>query len=326
MQPNFKIVQSPLFLLSLFMLITNDLILKELYGNFITGKLSDFAGLYVWALFWISLFPRFKKPLLLGSALLFIFWKSVYSSGFIHFWNTNFGLQINRVIDYWDLTALLVLIPIAIKEPGFTIPRFKLPPVIPIVFCIYAFAATSSQEHLEYEKSEPYFFESNLDTLIFDINDWIKVHEAPTRPLSKHRSNINYWEQFYQDSIGYYVSRIEHHQDTVYTEEGEFDYVMEFDIPIRDSVYLNSDSTCYIPIPLDQYLREDGRYYDGWMDAKIKFEVLPNGINIHLIELIAENFTGIFEGGVDEVEQEKLKENFEAVFIQWLSAKNEHFN
>lgn len=49
------------FLLALTLLLLNDFVLKETFANWFTGKLSDFAGLFVFPLFWITLFPNRKQ-------------------------------------------------------------------------------------------------------------------------------------------------------------------------------------------------------------------------------------------------------------------------
>lgn len=46
------------FNVALAMLLLNDFILKDLYGNWLTGKLSNFAELSVFSLFFIVVFPN----------------------------------------------------------------------------------------------------------------------------------------------------------------------------------------------------------------------------------------------------------------------------
>jgi hypothetical protein len=98
----------PLFLTSLFLLVTNDLYWKYEYGNWLTGKLSDFAGLVVLPVFLSALFPRYRKAAVVGSGLFFVWWKMPLSEPVILFLN---GMQIpvQRVVDGWDLLALAVL-------------------------------------------------------------------------------------------------------------------------------------------------------------------------------------------------------------------------
>ena len=115
------------FLLSLAVLITNDLYLKSAFPGWLTGKLSDVAGIYLLALLITAASPGKKY---VGAAILalgFLYWKSPLSQWFIDHVNAVLLVQIGRVIDYSDLLALFV-IPLAwtTVSHGATRPR-KLP-------------------------------------------------------------------------------------------------------------------------------------------------------------------------------------------------------
>ncbi|MGN6294195.1 MAG: hypothetical protein ACTHMV_15720 [Chitinophagaceae bacterium] len=105
----YNLLLHPLFLLSLFLLLLNDISLKYEFHNSFTGKLSDFTGLFVFTLFWMAVFPKHKWQITLATALIFIWWKSPFSSSFIQSWNEVMPVPLARVIDYWDLTALIML-------------------------------------------------------------------------------------------------------------------------------------------------------------------------------------------------------------------------
>ena len=104
-----SLVKSPAFIICLLILLLNAFVLKDQFGNFLTGKLSDFTGLFVFALFWFALLPRFKKIVLISIGLFFIWWKSPLSQEVIDLWNSFGILQYSRTIDYWDLIAISVL-------------------------------------------------------------------------------------------------------------------------------------------------------------------------------------------------------------------------
>jgi len=97
------------FVLSLIVLLINDRVLKQAYPGFITGKLSDFAGLAVVAMPLFAALPRRARSIYLALAGAFLWWKSPASAGFIDFMNTARPLNIGRVVDYSDLVALVVL-------------------------------------------------------------------------------------------------------------------------------------------------------------------------------------------------------------------------
>src|SRR4051794_33419248 len=108
-QKNLHILASPAFLTGLFLLLLNDLILKRQFHNGLTGKLSDFAGLFAFPLFWAAFFPRRKSLVYISTAVLFIFWKSAYSQPLIEGWNSLALFPIERTVDYGDLVALIIL-------------------------------------------------------------------------------------------------------------------------------------------------------------------------------------------------------------------------
>lgn len=127
----------PFFLLNLFLLIANDQWWKYEYGNALTGKVSDFAGVLVLAVFLIACFRIKKIYAVIATALLFIGWKSPLSQPFIAF----FGLV--RVIDYTDLFALAILPFVFYLQPfQYAIsPKYLLPVIAFITFS--AIVATS---------------------------------------------------------------------------------------------------------------------------------------------------------------------------------------
>ncbi|HEU4902222.1 MAG TPA: hypothetical protein VFT06_05495 [Flavisolibacter sp.] len=122
-QPRASPLLHPLFPISLFVLLANDLCWKSAYPNWLTGKLSDVAGLVVLPVFLTVFFPDHKKNTLLLCALFFIWWKSPLSEPVIHFFNNRLSIPVCRVVDYTDLIALGVL-PLAgrIKPVSYNLP------------------------------------------------------------------------------------------------------------------------------------------------------------------------------------------------------------
>lgn len=143
-----QILISPLFLAGLLILLVNDFYLKAEFHNFFTGKLSDFAGLFVFPLFWAAFFPKRKLFIFVATAAFFVFWKSPYAQEFIDFWNGLGIFGIGRTVDYADLIALSVL-PLAwiYSEKSEPVPlpalsqRFALTAIAFV--SLFAFTATS---------------------------------------------------------------------------------------------------------------------------------------------------------------------------------------
>jgi hypothetical protein len=106
---NLSLLLSPLFLAGTSLLLLNDFFLKPYFHNFLTGKLSDFAGLFVFPIFFAAFFPKRIFRIFLMTFLGFIFWKSPFSEPIIQSWNSFGFFPIARVVDYSDLAALLIL-------------------------------------------------------------------------------------------------------------------------------------------------------------------------------------------------------------------------
>lgn len=104
-----ELLSARLFVIGLAILLTNDFILKPLFHNFLTGKISDFVGLFIFPYFFSVFFKRQSKIIYLLTGFLFVIWKLSLSDSFIIWWNNNIFFQIDRVVDYTDLFALIVL-------------------------------------------------------------------------------------------------------------------------------------------------------------------------------------------------------------------------
>ncbi|HKP68963.1 MAG TPA: hypothetical protein VJV05_06745 [Pyrinomonadaceae bacterium] len=105
----FQILLSPCFLTAIALLLLNDFYLKAAYGNFVTGKLSDFAGLFTFSLFLSALFPTRALRVHIAVGIAFVFWKTPFADSLIDTWNSLGFLLIERTVDYSDYLALTVL-------------------------------------------------------------------------------------------------------------------------------------------------------------------------------------------------------------------------
>ena len=102
---------SPPFLLAVALLLLNDWVLKDAFGNWATGKLSDVAGLFAFALFWSALLPRYRRATVSLTAVAFLIWKSPLSTDALAAWNAIGIWPLRRVVDYTDWLALAALYP-----------------------------------------------------------------------------------------------------------------------------------------------------------------------------------------------------------------------
>ena len=162
-----EILGSPGFLLGLSLLLLNDFFLKPLFANWFTGKLSDFAGLFIFPIFWAALFPRRKKIVFAATAIVFVVWKSAWSQPFIDYWNEFLIWPISRTIDAGDLVALLVL-PISYRY--FNQPRQLVRKPVALYLtaavAVFAFTATSYVKRTQFDFGNRYDFPMNRTSLL----------------------------------------------------------------------------------------------------------------------------------------------------------------
>ncbi|MDR2650789.1 MAG: hypothetical protein LBC68_00535 [Prevotellaceae bacterium] len=97
------------FVTGLIVLILNDFYLKYEYGNFLTGKLSDFTGLLIFPMFAASIIPKLRKSISIITGIGFVIWKLPLFTPVIDLINQIPFISIHRVIDYSDYMALLIL-------------------------------------------------------------------------------------------------------------------------------------------------------------------------------------------------------------------------
>ncbi|MCS6319613.1 MAG: hypothetical protein H8K05_17950 [Nitrospira sp.] len=177
---------TPAFLFSLLLLVINDHVLKQLFHNWLTGKLSDVAGLFAFALFWLAVFPRtWGRKTLASIGALFIVWKTELSEPLLYLLNRLSTFSFDRIVDYTDLWALAVL-PAASWYARTAAPLFlsQLAPIGVGALSLVAFVATSMINIITYsEEDQPtYEFREPAFTLVQVIND--RFNPAPTLSFS----------------------------------------------------------------------------------------------------------------------------------------------
>jgi hypothetical protein len=167
-------LKSPLFLFSLALLLLNDFVLKQAFHNWLTGKISDFAGLYVFAVFWSALIPRYRKQIFFSIGISFIYWKSPLSNPLLSLWSDHV-YAISRTVDYSDLFALIVL-PFAYfyttKERKNAEINFTT--IIIIFVSLFSFCATSQTYHTVYY-NDKYYFTSSPETIEAFLNTHLNL-------------------------------------------------------------------------------------------------------------------------------------------------------
>ncbi|HYN83707.1 MAG TPA: hypothetical protein VER32_00540 [Pyrinomonadaceae bacterium] len=175
MRRDVNLLTSPLFLAGLALLLANDLLLKSLFHNALTGKLSDFAGLFVFPFFWSALAPRRRRAAYVLTAAGFVFWKSPLSQPLLDAWNALGLMRVARVVDATDLVALAVL-PLseayllgrrraAEDRPPTALAWRRYANAAVLLLSVFAFAATSYRTGFEYE-GEAFTFADTREGLV----------------------------------------------------------------------------------------------------------------------------------------------------------------
>ena len=138
---NSALIFNWIFISGLIVLALNDQYLKWTFGNWATGKISDFAGLLIFPMFLQFLFPRISRVSVIVTGALFVFWKLPVSNQFINIYNKVAIIPITRTVDYSDFIALLIL-PLAWYLLG-RIDNYRISRISPaFAACLIAAPAT----------------------------------------------------------------------------------------------------------------------------------------------------------------------------------------
>ena len=213
------------FLVGLFILLLNDHFLKTNFPGYLTGKLSDFAGLFIFPIFLSVLFPKHIRLCYGLTAIGFIYWKLPWSATLLSLFNQHSFLTLHKIPDYDDLLALSIL-PLsylyakAPKNPLF--PQFYS---IPFSIAIVAFLATSKAPE-QIQINNTYTLQIPVDSVksrLLELDSiTIKCYHEPAKPAwrdtitSNHQTliscltdtiqigfNYNAFEQF--ETFNFYI-------------------------------------------------------------------------------------------------------------------------
>lgn len=200
MSSRLKDLTSTGFIIALLLLLANDFFLKAQFGNWFTGKLSDFSGLFIFPIFWTVLFPKHKLAVYFGTVLFFLWWKSFLSGEFIETVNHLSPLHIGRVVDYSDYLAFLML-PVSYWYHGKAHQTaVRISPAFIFVLTAFSFAATSTRE-TRFTTRKTYDFNIPLDTL---------------RTSIYHLEGVQNY--FADDYMNYLQNRQNKYKDSVFTD------------------------------------------------------------------------------------------------------------
>ncbi len=311
---NFKILKSQIFIFALAVLLLNDFLLKLFFHNFLTGKLSDFAGLFIFPLFWFAIFPSHKIKIYILTGILFFWWKCPLSQGVIDFWNGLGLIRIGRTVDFTDLIALVILpLSYIVASGKIQLKTVKLHPAFLLTLSSFAFIATSYRSDFDYNKE--YQFSFSKDELVSRINkvnvEGIKNKKSNNLPLSVNYKNANHFV-------------MERDNDTVFRHlKGYTDYPTKIDgrdtiykIPDFDSTYINYIGIVHLMVPAKEYVKESKTSYCEQVDMKIRITGNDSASTLTLIKVYTSNCMGIFEKEAKKNEKGNLQKAFETEIVE----------
>lgn len=317
----------PLFLMALALLLLNDLVWKAAFHNSITGKLSDFAGLYAFVWVGLCLLPRSKKwlPWLVG--ILFCWWKSTFSQLAIDAWNGLDLWRIDRVVDMWDCLALVVL-PLAVWKFGrkqIQPWQVALPLAVPClvaVVSIFAFVATVIKQELLYNDKYP--LKSPLQSVVDALNQIDKADGDLNPELSFHHENANHFRDEGNLRFYYHHSKdVELRYDTTWANWADSAFVHSIktiEVPHVDSMYLSPDGDFPWRFANNEAVGTDSVVECQRLEAYLVLEVQKGVWQLALKSIQAENCLHRIRIPEGEKVEDLFKGFFENSVIQPLQA------
>lgn len=181
-EPKYYLLKKNLFLLGLVLLILNDFYLKYALSNFLTGKLSDFIGLFIFPYFISIFFEKNAKKIYFITALFFTFWKFEISQPFIDWISTFSNIAFYRTVDITDLIALSIMPFSYIYFKRKLIEKEKTSNVYNIVIgvlSLFIFVADSNPREstkLKIHSNKEYKIYTNRDS-IFENSDFRGLYD-----------------------------------------------------------------------------------------------------------------------------------------------------
>ncbi len=292
----------PLFLSNLALLLLNDFFLKYQHHNWLTGKISDFAGLFVFSVFWTAFFPSFKKQILLLTAILFIWWKSPLSQPLINFLDIHLSIPLHRVVDYSDLAALVVL-PFAFKLTASILPAtFKNSFVVITIgiISLISFCATSMPPreiiYYPYRENEVRFNEIFLSPL----SEQEVLNKLDPRKAGYRKDSIRYYKVTDNLDLYYMVGRPSDSLVQWLAVSQTFDSVL----------FVKRQQPAFYTIP--QYILEG----DTLLDLEVS--ILPSGQTKKSSRVVIESFQAknglMYKGIYDDRLAKTYKKHFRRLF------------
>ncbi len=272
----------PLFLASVFVLIVNDWILKSALHNTLTGKLSDFAGLFAFPYLFAVLFPRYAGTIHISTGILFIYWKSTLSQPLIDFIN-EIGVPVSRVVDPTDFIALISILASyfvfkrAHRQQA-TNTSSSLRPVMSfgvILISCFAFMATTmppGQMKQFADINKEYSFDFSKRELVDRLNMLLmKEMTSVYNPIDFHRETGTFHYRGSKDTVAMMIDFDKLHEtDTIKSRAWYVDFAISGDTAHSSLKLLSIYGYVRISAPNRDYRKGSIRQFERRIVKKIK--------------------------------------------------------
>ncbi len=298
----YTLLLHPAFLLSLFILLLNDFYLKYTYHNWVTGKLSDVAGLFAFSIFLIALLPFDRKRILFFSALFFCWWKSGLSDSFIFFVRNTFDIPVTKVTDYSDLAALFIL-PFAysIKTPSYSPAKiYSVAIYLSAVISLFAFCATSLPRQLMY-----YPYREN--EVRFNETFYSSLSKAEVLDRLDPRK-----EGYKTDSVRYY--RVTEYEKFYYRIKERNDSLTKW-IPLSNT----TDSSLFVKRVSNEFYTIPKYILNGDTLHNLELNIHPSGRKKKPIQVVIESFQTSSYPPYRYYSDDKVRKNYKKYFNRLFS-------
>lgn len=200
-------LQHPLTLLSIAVLLLNDHVLKVVSPSWLSGKLSDFAGLFFFPFILaaglslvLSKFHISQQRIgQIAFGIVVVWFVLIKTSPFVNLLTAQFaslfiGAPAQIILDPTDLLALVVMLPgwKLWTQPKYVI-RWKQAYLV-LIFGVLATAASSPKEITVYSVTD---LDYSKDGIIYAID--MKSNGSPQVATSKDGGLT--WEHFYEENV-----------------------------------------------------------------------------------------------------------------------------
>jgi len=159
-------------------MLLNDHVLKHAYPGFITGKLSDVTGIFIFYLFFLSFLRRLRLTTGVLIAVAFTVWKTSLSSAFLYWFNAHSPIGFHRTVDPTDLWAL-VMLPVAWWYSGrFMPPRSRvIGERLMLIICPIVFTGQNLPRPAYVERTDTYWVDLTADELSSRLQEDTEARE-----------------------------------------------------------------------------------------------------------------------------------------------------